>query len=350
MIRTLPNLRPCRPARPLLVGLLLTAVTSVGCASSSNKWQFASWDGKPRLPWSKKEPEKPAPQVPERIVATWADTTLTKAGQAPLRGFGGRLVFFGRESDDPVRVEGELVVYAFDETSRPVHETEPTRRYVFPADQLVRHESDSKLGPSYSFWLPWDAVGGPQRKVSLISRFQPKEGPIVLSEQTRHLLPGPLESPDGPLLAAGERSALVTSVRQAAYVPSASGAAHASTGAASTAASDRKQMATHTIALPARLGQDIRQPSAHQHAATLPLSQLAAQPSGELADSTSPTMAATASRSAVPSDAGGATTDRPPRRATAARRAAAGSLRDSLLETLPAQARLADRRSPADAQ
>ena len=124
------------------------------------------------------------------MVSTWADTVLHKAGEKPVRGFGGRLVFFGQESDEPVRVDGQLVVYAFDESGRELHDTQPTRKFVFPAEQFVRHESESKLGPSYSVWLPWDEVGGEQKNISLIARFEAKNGPLVMGEQTRHLLPG----------------------------------------------------------------------------------------------------------------------------------------------------------------
>ena len=50
--------------------------------------------------------------------------------------------------------------------------------------------SKNKLGASYSFFLPWDEAGGPKTEVSLICRFEPKDGPVVTSEQTRQLLPG----------------------------------------------------------------------------------------------------------------------------------------------------------------
>ncbi|RIK76847.1 MAG: hypothetical protein DCC67_13365 [Planctomycetota bacterium] len=296
------------------------------------------------------EPEKPQPQVPVRMVATWADTTLTKGGAKPVRGFGGRLLFFGRDSEDPVRVEGDLVVYAFDETSRPPHETQPTRKYIFPMEEFVRHESESKLGPSYSFWLPWDEVGGPQRKISLIARFQPKQGAIVLSEQTRHLLPGPTEPPrDGPLIAAGERSALVESIRTASHAAPFDPAATAGGELPHVAATgEKKQMLTATIALPSRLKASVVQPSPsedRQDDRSLPLSQIAAMRSGR-ADGEAPT-----ERPIAPSEsAGGAAVEvaspgaaPTARRAATAVRGASGSLRDSLLETLPAQARQAGR-------
>jgi len=128
--------------------------------------------------------------MPTRVVTTWTDTVLHQKGEKSQRGFGGRLSFFAHESDEPVRVEGQLVVYAFDEANRASHESHPTRRYVFPVEQFTRHESPSQLGPSYSVWLPWDAVGGEQKNISLIVRFEPSEGPILLGEQTNHLLPG----------------------------------------------------------------------------------------------------------------------------------------------------------------
>jgi hypothetical protein len=87
-----------------------------------------------------------------------------------------------------------VVVYAFNESNRAATDNKPTRRYVFPPGEVARRMSQSELGPSYSFWLPWDEVGGPQTDISLITRFEPKDGAIVIGEQTRHLLPGELEA------------------------------------------------------------------------------------------------------------------------------------------------------------
>jgi hypothetical protein len=55
---------------------------------------------------------------------------LTKQGEAPQRGFGGRLAFYDHDSEKSLLVDGELVVYAFDETNRDPTDNKPTRRYV----------------------------------------------------------------------------------------------------------------------------------------------------------------------------------------------------------------------------
>jgi hypothetical protein len=181
----------CRSVSSIFLGVVLAAalVAVGGCHHpGSDDWKFADFfDLHKGLPW---HDDTPKPGVPVRVVGSWTDAVLRKDGQAPQRGFGGRLLFYGRDSKDPILVDGQLVVYAFDENGRDPTDNRPTRRYVFPIEQVPLHMSKSEVGTSYSFWLPWDEAGGPQTEVSLICRFEPKGGPVVVSEQTRHLLPG----------------------------------------------------------------------------------------------------------------------------------------------------------------
>lgn len=169
---------------------LLAIAATTGCSmGKSGSWNFAK-SLNPRHAFGKKQDEIVEPQVPTRLVSTWTETTLHRTGEQGKRGFGGRLLFFNHEGEDAIRVDGQLVVYAYDENGRAAHETHPTRRYVFPADQFVRHESSTNLGASYSVWIPWDAIGGEQKNISLIARFEPKGGALIVGDQTRHLLPG----------------------------------------------------------------------------------------------------------------------------------------------------------------
>ena len=76
------------------------------------------------------------PGKPDKIVALWSDTVLTQAGRPPIRGFGGRLMFYEGKKEEPIKVEGTLVVYAFDETDRDANNARPDRKYVFTPQQL----------------------------------------------------------------------------------------------------------------------------------------------------------------------------------------------------------------------
>jgi hypothetical protein len=188
----------------LLLALMgLAALFSVpGCASTKKSWKYAR-NGDFKRAVGLKSTKPVPPEIPNRIVSTWTDTVLRRSDKAPQRGFGGRLMFFMPDSADPVRVDGQLVVYAFDETDREKHVTHPNRKYVFPREEFARHESESQLGPSYSVWLPWDEVGGTMKQVSLIAKFEPHGGTYVMGEQTKHLLPG-LDEPSSEHLVSAD--------------------------------------------------------------------------------------------------------------------------------------------------
>jgi hypothetical protein len=170
-------LRACR----LLAGLL--AAAALAPAAYGEGWQV----------WPFNKEDKPG--KPDKVVALWSDTILTQSGRPPTRGIGGRLMFYEGKNEEPIKVEGTLVVYAFDETDRDANNSRPDRKYVFTTQQLPGHYSKSKVGHSYSIWLPWDEVGGPQKELTLIVRFQPKEGAVAVSEPARQLLPGRIVPP-----------------------------------------------------------------------------------------------------------------------------------------------------------
>lgn len=146
----------------------------------------SEFDKQAGFPWLTGKKDAPAAKS---MTAMWTETVMSQAGQPGTRGFGGRIHFFGEDDKKPLKVKGTLTVYAF-EGDEKTASVKPQKKYIFLPDQLESHESESSLGPSYSFWLPWDAVGGPQKPFSLIARFESKEGGVVLSQPTRIVLSG----------------------------------------------------------------------------------------------------------------------------------------------------------------
>lgn len=162
-----------------LVGQLL--LVSPGCSPLMTAHKSSKWM------WWKRDSE---PQAPAKVTPMWTDTVLYQSGLAPIRGFGGRVMFFDGKSEKPIKVEGALTVYAFDGTSTNSSGTVPERKFIFPPEDLETHYSESKLGASYSFWLPWDEVGGYERRITLVTRFEPTSGTPTMSQPSRHYLPG----------------------------------------------------------------------------------------------------------------------------------------------------------------
>lgn len=173
----------------VVIPLLLFVTT--GCASLPGGREF-SW------PWSKSEETIESKYaVPARMAALWTTDALAAPGQTPTRGFGGRLYFYDDRSR-AVPVEGQLIVFAYDETAtdgRPRAQQIPDRKFVFTPEQFTQHFSETELGASYSVWLPWDAVGGEQRRVALLPVFTSPNGHVVMGQQTMTVLPGRAPEP-----------------------------------------------------------------------------------------------------------------------------------------------------------
>jgi len=228
--------------RLLCLTLLVAVVALAAGCTQLELTKPISW------PWDQDEPG-----TPEKVMAMWKDTVLYQPNRPPTRGFGGRLMFYDSKDDQPIKVDGSLVVYAFDETNRGLHDVKPDRKFVFTSEQLAKHYSKSDLGHSYSVWLPWDPVGGEQKEISMIVRFLPKEGDLLVGKQARHLLPGRApESAEGPMLAqgAGHPSNGTDSVRIVSYETPLS---------ASHETQERfrerpRRMSTTTIAVPSQFG------------------------------------------------------------------------------------------------
>lgn len=220
-----------RPAICRVAICMLLACWAPGCAL----WKFPK-----SLPLASKDEDKP--QAAQRMTALWSDTVLVEAG---VTGFGGRLMFYGK-GEDPIKVEGELTVFAYDDTNDAQNQSLPARKYVFRAEDLEKHYSTSTLGHSYSFWVPWASVGGPARQISLIARFKSaKGGGVVMSEMTRHYLPGaqnPASNSPAPISNAWNSSS--GPVRVAAH----------QTAAEKSPQEKPQRLETTTITLPSHMG------------------------------------------------------------------------------------------------
>lgn len=160
--------------------VVLLSVTISGCAR---------FDLRRNIPWQETS-DKPV----RSVVAFWTEAVIERTSGPPYRGFGGRLLFYPADMSQPVKVQGTIVVYAFDEDLPPPENLKPVRRFVFTNEQLQEVYSDSKLGPSYNLLIPWEEFSPKARRVSLIVRYIPENGPSVVSEQVKVFLPGLDES------------------------------------------------------------------------------------------------------------------------------------------------------------
>ncbi len=178
-------------ANKYLVGFAAIAVgiSTLGCetmtsgsAASKKKKKDSSW-----FSFKKKEY-----QIPQSMTATWSHDILTLPGKAPTRGFGGRFYFYN-EKTQAIPVDGDLVVYGFDDTNKQQTTedlSQANKRFRFTAEQFTTHFTEGELGASYSVWIPWDEAYGAPKKIMLIPTFLTKDGRTVRGAAASLNLPG----------------------------------------------------------------------------------------------------------------------------------------------------------------
>ena len=190
------------------------------------------------------EKEKPV-VTPSSMAVVWTTTQVEGSGE-PTRGFGGVVTFYDTKQEKPVRVEGDLTIYAYDELTHQTDTTVPDRKYVFTRQQLEKHYEDGAAGPAYHIWLPWDRLGGPRREVGLIVRFDSAEGKAVMSKPTHTVLPGTTDARDR--VWASRVSGVVAPVCHIEKK------ADAVKGAENTVGNLARKMQVTTVSMPNRMG------------------------------------------------------------------------------------------------
>jgi len=269
---------------------MLAAAT--GCKTIDKDWM-------PKAPWNKKEKLVESQYAtPVRMAAIWTPDIMVLPGATATRGFGGRFYFYD-EANKPVKVEGQLVVYAYDDTAEESQRESPDRKYAFTPEQFTNHHSDSELGASYSVWLPWDAVTNAEQKgVSLLPVFTSTSGKIVMGQQAMSLLPG-----KKPELQPGQAPATTLSQRAATGVRPASFQGHGSQGASAaetlpTETPRRPSITTTTIDLPRSMQQRVIEAAQNQR----PITNAAVDPA--LLEKAKATLEELRASSSLPAEAG----------------------------------------------
>jgi len=163
--------------------ILAMTVCFVGCAGLG--------DAKLRGPNAFKKmlsDEEPTFITPSSMVAIWKPSTFEKPGSKSIRGFGGRF-YFHNAKNEPVKVDGLLTIYGYDDADGDAS-GKADRKFIFESSTFQQHYSASGLGDSYSFWVPWDEVGGFEKTITLIPVFKSANGQIPESKPATLRLPG----------------------------------------------------------------------------------------------------------------------------------------------------------------
>lgn len=163
--------------------LIAGCVFLTGCSG----WQSVA--GGWHWPWQQPKVMQSKYGHPARMVVIWSPDILSVAGKPPTRGFGGRIYFYNSQNQT-IPVEGQLMVFGYDDTDSDTASVEPTKRFAFTPEQFSQHFSATEIGASYSVWVPWDSGSMEHRTVSLLPVFTSVDGQRLVGQQSLNILGG----------------------------------------------------------------------------------------------------------------------------------------------------------------
>jgi len=174
---------------------LCSIIFTVGCSGIKNTMRSSEknslWNPIQKVSEDskKKKSKSDIDSTPVTMTAIWTDSVYEKAGEASVKGFGGR-IFFYNANEKLVKADGELIIYGFDDSSKSLTDRKADKKFVYPQDKFQSHYSENKLGASYSVWVPWEPMGGYRKAITLIPMFRTADGDLIKCTQTIAILPG----------------------------------------------------------------------------------------------------------------------------------------------------------------
>lgn len=179
-------------ARHFSILSLMLVVLSTGCAGVKNSMRVSEkdsvWNPVEQLV-AEKTKDQADDAKPVSMAVLWADSVLEKPGSRSVKGFGGRFFFYDPDNN-PVKADGELIVYGFDDSIKDKDNSVADKKFVFRSTEFQQHYSESALGGSYSVWIPWEEAGGIRKSITLIPMFRTTDGNLLRCGQSINVLPG----------------------------------------------------------------------------------------------------------------------------------------------------------------
>ena len=167
--------------------LLLTALATVASGGCSSLGPLAVWKAN-RI----REATDADPVV--EVLCLWQPAEGRGLNGLPTRGFAGQIMFFTRRSPEPVRIDGDVRIYLFENRGTVEERAKPVHQFDFIGKVWDQHLQQGTLGTSYHVFIPFTREHEWQTECVLRVRLTPPRGAAVYSELASVTLPG-MEEP-----------------------------------------------------------------------------------------------------------------------------------------------------------
>lgn len=128
------------------------------------------------------------------IITMWQAAEGPGRNGVPTRGFVGQILFFGMDPA-PLAVDGKVRIYLFDDHGTVQEQSRPMHEFDFDSKAWAAHLQVSRVGATYTVFLPYPRDDFHEAKCSLRLRFTPTTGTTLYSDPMTVVLPGPALKP-----------------------------------------------------------------------------------------------------------------------------------------------------------
>ncbi len=182
---------------PLLAWLGLSLLFASGCSSLQL--------------FGPKVVEADAKHPVGEILCIWEAAEGRGLDNHPCRGFAGQVLFFAAGRKAPVKVNGDVRIYVFDDEGVNGDPALPLHQFDFPAAAWNALLRPSNLGTSYQIFVPYTRKGQNQTTCSVRVSFTPDGGLPIYSKTATVDLPGtapPMKSEDKQVVTVSNESTM----------------------------------------------------------------------------------------------------------------------------------------------
>lgn len=162
----------------VLYGVLLYLMMSCMGCQLMNGMKLASF------------PEASVEHPVVEIICVWQPGEGTGMDGLPCRGFAGQILFFAMGEKAPVKVDGKIRIYVFDDQGTEAEQELPIHQFDFDATAFNNFLTSTNMGAAYQLFVPYTRKGTHGATCTLRVRYTPDEGASVYSKMATIILPG----------------------------------------------------------------------------------------------------------------------------------------------------------------
>ncbi len=119
-----------------------------------------------------------------RCVCLWQPSEGPGLKGGNTRGFAGQILFFARNSDEPVAVDGDIRIFVFDDFGDPSQQSKPVHEFDYVDGAWNDYLRESQVGVGYHVYVPYTRRTTAEAKCALRIRLTRPDGTKLFSDLT----------------------------------------------------------------------------------------------------------------------------------------------------------------------